>query len=852
MSEPEKPAIYPQPSQLAAYAKAGWAFVKLHHFSETRILVDKAGKKKVMQLGKAPIGKSWQKGGVSLEEAVQHMNGGKNVGAPIPEGWAVLDVDPRNFPDGRKVLREFGEKTGFNLGDVPSVITGGGGRHFFLRLPAGYRGSVHHPDFPGIEFKQHGTQVVTAGSIHPETRRYYNWAPGQNTIAEAPECPESILALFRVQAPSGAKQGASGSWSSLTLDQIADGLKKLDPSNFRDQETWFGLMCSTHWLSGGEAIQEFIDWSTSDPSYTDHEEIITMRWDSLSRGAGSAELAAKGGQFFKALKAVGEDPLASKWQVQPEKDFNDYDEDEFETDAKNIGLKVQAQLDHTAKTHGGIIQNMNAEHFVLDHKGKTVVGRISEEEDDHGANITVYTFSDVTSFHNFYANQLVKGDGGEPEQISQWWFHHPQRLTYSKMEFRPDRSAGSYRDNNGKLILNQWNGWAIEPKPGDWSYFADLLENTICGGDKLKYEYLLNWFAASYQWLDGPVGAAVCINGLKGTGKTTIWEIFSKPFGSSHAMATSRMEELFGNFNGRMMGKAALLIEEALFAESKIADNNLKDWITGSKVPINEKFLPAYTQRNFLRIMIFTNSDHIIRATEDERRYFVTKALPNRKNDKVFWDALYQQMFEQEGCNAFFHDMMERDLTGWDAQGDIPWTKELIEQITMTRGAVVDWMMEKFETGEEAFSYTWYNRKREFVLPINEFWMDFAQWQNQRSKGRFDNPIRSQSGFSRELKRIFSRDEKHGYEDLALTTASVPDDKTMEIKSHEALISGKTYCVAKVYRFSSYHAFYHQFASKYGIEEMYYNPAMDGDDETDVGDFDFGTTTPATDEWDIL
>lgn len=836
MPEPGKPILYPQPSQLAPYANAGWAYVRLHHWSDTRALPpDKDGKVKILKLGKAPIGKGWQKSGISLETAVEHMNTGKNVGAPIPEGWAVIDVDPRNFPPNRKVLKEFQERTQFALGPLASVITGAGGRHFFVRVPADFKGAVHHPDFPGVEFKQHGVQVVCAGSIHPDTQKHYHWATSQLSFQDAPEAPESVLALFRIQAPAGAGSSkAAGSWSSLTPEQIEVGLDKLNPADFSDQEEWFGLMCSVHWLTGGEALQTWIDWSTSDPHYADHEEIISLRWDSLSRGADSGQLVAKGGLFFKALKTVGVNPGDAEWQITPEKDFQDYDEEEFIADKAKVQLTVQAHTDQVVKTQGGMIANMNERHFVLDHKGKTVVGRIRKDEDDHGAEITVYSFSDVGSFKNYYANQMVKVAQGDPLPLAEWWFHHPSRLTYSKMEFRPDRTQGSYRDNEG-LVLNQWTGFAIEPKSGDWSLFDDLLKNTICHGDMIKYEYLLNWFAAAYQRLDGPIGTAVAINGLKGTGKTTVWEVFSAPWGSNHAMSTSRMEELFGDFNGRMMGKAALLIEEALFASSQTADNQLKDWITGSKVSINEKFLPAYSQRNYLRVLIFTNGDHIVRATEDERRYFITKALPNRKGQVEFWKALREQMFEQGGTQAFFHDMLNRDIGDWDAQFDCPVTRELVEQIGLTRGAVVDWLLEKFDFGQEQFTYAWNNKKGEFLIPIFEMWSDFSHWQSTKTKGRFDNPIKSQSGFSRELKRIFGGD--HG-EDLPLTTGSVPESMNLEIRAVESMISGKIYHIAKVYRFHNYQAFYGQFAKKYGMEELYYNPASDEDDDEP----DFGIT----------
>jgi hypothetical protein len=830
-------SLLPKPSQLTAYGQANWQYVRLHHWSETKTLPPNAkGEVKVMKLGKAPIGKKWTLNGVDLEKAVAHANMGKNVGALIPKGWAVLDIDPRNFPKGRKVWNEFCTAMGIDETELPLVVTGSKGRHYFVRIPEDFKGSVGHPDYPGVEFKQNGAQVVTAGSIHPDTQGYYMWAEGRPAMEDAPMAPDTVLELFKIKAPTLGGARGSGSWNSLTLEQIDEALAALDATKFRDQDEWFGLMCSVHWLSGGEGRENWIEWSTSDPSYEDHREIIEMRWDSLGRDNDSNALVAKGGLLFKALKAEGISPGDAKWKLDPDKDFEDYDEAEAETDAANLKLVHEAITDKIQKTAGSLLEAMNNRHFVLWHKAKVVIGSIVKEEDDNGAEITVYNFTDKTSFGTFYANKTIKGPDG-PLPVSDWWLHHPGRLTYNGMEFRPDRTPGAYINPQNEKILNQWTGWALKPKKGDWSLFKDLIDKTICGEDPAKIEYIYKWFAKAYQKPDGPIGTAMAINGLKGTGKTTVWEVFSAPFGSSHAMATSRMSEVFGDFNGRMMGKMALLIEEALFAASKTSNAILKDTITGGKVSINEKFLPAYSQKNFLRILIFTNNDHIVEATEDERRFFVTRALTNRKYDPGFWKALRKQMFEEDGVAAFFHDMLEMDITGFDAFHDMPRTKELLEQINITRGATLDWLAEKFDSGEDQFGYAWKNAKQEFILPIHEMWMDFAMWQKNQSHARYDNPIKSQSGFSRELKRVF--------DELALTTASVPAEfAAFEIKSHEQVVNNKTYQIAKVYRFHSYAEFEGTFRKRYGLEMPDYDPSHDeADDEPD-----FGTE----DEWDII
>lgn len=52
---------------------------------------------------------------------------GLNVGVRLSATWVVLDIDPRNFPEGRNTLNQLLEATGLDLAIAPHVQTGSGG-----------------------------------------------------------------------------------------------------------------------------------------------------------------------------------------------------------------------------------------------------------------------------------------------------------------------------------------------------------------------------------------------------------------------------------------------------------------------------------------------------------------------------------------------------------------------------------------------------------------------------------------------------------------------------------------------------------------------------------------------------
>lgn len=104
-----------------------------------------------------------------LELAARHD---LNVGVRLPSDWLVLDVDPRNFPEGRDSLAELVADTGLGLSTAPHTITGSGGHHYWFRKYADVQVLDSLDDYQGVEFKSAGRQVVAPGSIHPNGNKY--------------------------------------------------------------------------------------------------------------------------------------------------------------------------------------------------------------------------------------------------------------------------------------------------------------------------------------------------------------------------------------------------------------------------------------------------------------------------------------------------------------------------------------------------------------------------------------------------------------------------------------------------------------------------------------------------------
>lgn len=230
---------------------------------------------------KMPADRRWQERDYDQTEVLERARrDGLNLGVRLPADVVVVDVDPRNFPDGRDSLAELAAAFGLPLSSAPHVFTGNlkhPGHHFYFRKPAGAVLLDSLDGFEGVEFKSLGRQVVAAGSVHP-TGGLYRWASDSPPLHKMPDLPARLVEAAR--RPDRSHASGAG---EITAEQLAASLEHLEPTNYRDHGRWLELMMACHHATDGdgEARQEFIEWSTSDPAYADHEWIVGRRWDSL-------------------------------------------------------------------------------------------------------------------------------------------------------------------------------------------------------------------------------------------------------------------------------------------------------------------------------------------------------------------------------------------------------------------------------------------------------------------------------------------------------------------------------------------------------------------------------------------
>jgi hypothetical protein len=259
-------------ADFARYAPDVFDFLPLHLWNARKRLPNGVAK----PMGKAPIAPRW-----TTIRVVSHtvrkrcLAELRNMGIRLKPNQLVIDIDPRNGGD------QGFEKLCFDIGldsdKWPCVLTGSGGRHYYLLLPEGFAVEEMLEDYPGVEFKSVGRQVVAAGSRHPKGK-LYRWSRKHPDIRKGiPMAPTNLRNVIRRTDRSHNAAGAGGQY---TPDQLGAMLARLDVLDFQDEREWRQLMFACHHATDGDGESEFVAWSAGDPNFAGDSAIVIKRWRS--------------------------------------------------------------------------------------------------------------------------------------------------------------------------------------------------------------------------------------------------------------------------------------------------------------------------------------------------------------------------------------------------------------------------------------------------------------------------------------------------------------------------------------------------------------------------------------------
>lgn len=337
------------------------------------------------------------------------------------------------------------------------------------------------------------------------------------------------------------------------------------------------------------------------------------------------------------------------------------------------------------------LRELNEKHAVIGNLGGKC--RVVEEIYDPVLKRSRLTRQSFQDFSNRYMHRRVQvglDKAGDPvmRPLGKWWLDHGMRRQFETLVFSPGHEVDH--------AYNLWKGFSCEAIPGNCSLFLEHIRVNICGEVEEYYQYLLGWMARAVQHPDSPGETAVVMRGKRGTGKSFFVKQFGALFGR-HFLQVSNAKHLVGAFNAHLRDCCVIFGDEAFYAGDKQHEGTLKTLITEEMMTIEGKGIDAEVGPNFTHMILASNSQWVVPAGADERRFFVLDVGDGAHQNMKYFKKLKAQM-DSGGREALLHMLMNHDLTDYEVR-QAPKTEALREQKLLSLGPEEEWWYRKLIDG---------------------------------------------------------------------------------------------------------------------------------------------------------
>lgn len=368
-----------------------------------------------------------------------------------------------------------------------------------------------------------------------------------------------------------------------------------------------------------------------------------------------------------------------------------------------------SNIDYTLFSDQIQLANMNKEHAFINSLGgrPCVMCNIYDET----LNKDTLEFISSADLKIRYCNVFVHVASDKKSltttPLGKYWVEHPNRRNYLTVVFDP-KKPHEFAPNPQKpndLVYNLWEGLSIVPKKGTWKKMRKHIWAVVCNKDKVKFKYVMRWFAWTMQNVHDRAEVALVLKGKQGSGKGILLSQFEKVFGP-HYMSIASSDHLTGKFNAHLRKTVFLFADEAYDPKDRESEGKLKQLITEPSIPIEAKFKDTVLAKNRLHIVMATNNARVIVAGEDSRRFFINEvdnkwAKGQGKSDDEragYFTPIWREM-DQGGREAMIWDFQQIKLGEWHPRTNVPETEEMRNQRRLQFNevnAVLEW----FELGE--------------------------------------------------------------------------------------------------------------------------------------------------------
>lgn len=622
-----------------------------------------------------------------------------NIAAALQPGQLVVDFDPRNGSEASKqrFLDDLAlDGVEFDENEIVRYRTPSGGEHWYMNCDPSIKIQRDKPEYPGIEFISTGGYVLVAGSSNGKAR--YELIEGSPPLAERTTAPAAMLKLIERKTTDPKTYSESGDFTDKQLARILEGI---DPDKFAckgSYQDWLKILAASHYATAGDGIDEAAEWSARSPDFPDGDDDTRAKWETFGL---DRESAVRAGTLWHYVKESGNTPsdfFPVPERTTPEDDFaDDLPVGEVSEPKKIFDFDPPKPSDRDQEK----IRKMNRCHAVIKMGGDAFI--LGWERATRFPGTLIPTYMNQADFKLIYKNLFITLTSGNGEDeldaeektvpLADYWLSNRHRKTFDGVAF-DSREKRVTKANQ----VNLWNGFNIQPAPGDWSLMQNHILEVLAKGNRKHFDVIVRWLAWKIQHPTEKNEVALCFIGKKGTGKGALTKPLEQMFGP-HAKKVTSQQGATGRFNAHLSYCALLISDEAVWPGRKAEESTMKGYITEDNLMIEPKGIDMFDMPNRLSLIYTANPGWAVPVGEDERRFAVFDVSDIHMQDRKYFTPLFNQMEKQGGTAAMLYDLLHMDLTGYHPRWHYPRTTGSVNQQQQNDAKHIAWWYDVLTDG---------------------------------------------------------------------------------------------------------------------------------------------------------
>jgi hypothetical protein len=688
--------------------------------------------------GKLPLIKNWQN-----LDAPKKQKEKSNYGILCGKksNICVVDIDNKEEEGTingvefwNKLIHQF--NNGEDFPETPVVKTGKGGYHVFFKytdkLKTGTKcmsGKCFSGKFNvNIDIRNDGGFVVSAGSVHPDTKKRYKFEQSFDDC-DPIEMPEWLMNCFtkdiiidddyekisfveRQKIPTFNIDETIDEATPSELDRALfyKMLKGLDKSRANNYSDWIKVcwgVAEIDRVYGWKSLAELIEFSKQSDKFVSDFDV--------EKEYIKSNCSIRLGSFWFWLKEDNPNLFNELYKeykkAQPEQVY-------FYNDYRKL-LK-----EHNEK--GWINVNKVYAYFKsafakVDNGGNTMW--FSRNKDKYDKNITEWIlikeempFSRKSDKYAVFLEPPPNEDEKDQRKLEllssilMTATRHDDFPTYSHIDFMPFLREKD-KPTNSDEIFNTFTGFPHIRALGEDSK-ADIkklepilnhIKNILCSRNETVFNYYIRYLAHTLQKpYEKPESAIIFISD-QGLGKDIINHDFLKlVFGSKYVHRLGNLSDLTKNFNKKLQNKLITVLGELKCYKSDPDLEGLKGMITNKSINIEPKGVDTYEVNDLQRFIFHTNKPIPLQIPQSDRRFLIHKIHSSFIQSREYYNELAKSVFDPSVAYDFFKYLCELDISDFNPK-DIPLTGAKIEiqkyTATPTQRFMVDVIEKKYNIG---------------------------------------------------------------------------------------------------------------------------------------------------------